>query len=94
MRAGKITSGEEAVIKSMQAGKVKVLFIAKDASDSTKDKMEKKAFFYHVMTIGAFTAEELSKAIGKLHRRTVGVCDDGFAQMIAGYTERGDLHEG
>jgi len=94
LRAGKLVSGEESVIKTMQANKTKLLFVASDASESTKDNFEKKAFFYNTKVIGSYTAEELSKSIGKLHRRAIAICDDGFAELILSYIERGDQHEG
>ena len=47
-KAGKVTTGEDLVIKSMQHGKAKIVFVASDSSSSTIDKFDKKCFFYKV----------------------------------------------
>jgi ribosomal protein L7Ae-like RNA K-turn-binding protein len=94
LRAGKIVSGEDAVIKAMQTNQTKLIFLANDASDAIKDKLDKKAHFYNTKIINIFNAEELSKSIGKLHRKAIAICDEGFTNLILGYIERGDLHEG
>lgn len=80
-KAGAIVSGEESVIKGLQEGNVKMVFVSKDASEATLDKFSKKCFFYHVDDIEIFTSDELSKAIGK-ERKIVGITDNGFSKAI------------
>lgn len=94
LKAGKLVSGEDAVIHAMQTNQTKLIFLASDASIQAKDKFEKKAFFYGVQIIELFNAEELSKSIGKLHRKAIAICDEGFTKLILGYIERGDRYEG
>ncbi|MDY0063656.1 MAG: 50S ribosomal protein L7 [Bacilli bacterium] len=76
-RAGFIVSGEEANLLALQHGRLKILFVAKDASDRTKDKFNRKCYFYKVMCNFEFTSEELSSALGK-QRKIVGLTDQGF----------------
>lgn len=81
-RAGKIISGEDLVIKSMQQGKAKLVFVASDASSSTLDKFNRKCFFYNVECIFDYDTDELSKAIGKTMRRIIALTDKGFCDAF------------
>lgn len=81
-RAGKITTGEDLVIKSMQHGKAKIVFVASDASSATIDKFDKKCFFYKVPCILDFDTDELSRAIGKPMRKIIALTDKGFCDAF------------
>jgi len=80
-KAGKLVTGEDSVILSLQKKETKLVFVAKDASIQTIDKFEKKCFFYKVECISIFTCDELSNAIGS-DRKVIGVTDSGFANAI------------
>ncbi len=82
MRAGKITLGEDAVIKTIKKGKAKIVFVAKDVGESTKKKINDKCKSYNVKMVQIFTSEEQSQAIGKMNRVLIGVVDEGFANAI------------
>jgi len=81
-RARKIVSGEELVIKGIQANRVFFVVIAKDAAENTSNKMINKCDYYHIPYGIAFQREELGHAIGKLSRVVVGVTDKGFAKQL------------
>ena len=81
-KAGKVTTGEDLVIKSMQHGKAKIVFVASDSSSSTIDKFDKKCFFYKVECVFEFNTDELSKAIGKPMRRIIALTDKGFCDAF------------
>lgn len=81
-KAGKITTGEDLVIKSMQQNRAKLVFVASDASSSTIDKFDKKCFFYKVQCIFEFDTDELSKAIGKPMRKIIALTDKGFCDAF------------
>lgn len=81
-RAGKIISGEDLVIKSMQQQKAKLVFVASDASSSTIDKFDKKCYFYNVECIYDFDTDELSKSIGKPMRKIIALTDKGFCDAF------------
>ncbi len=80
--AKKIVTGEEFVIEKIRQNQVKFLFIAKDASEKSKKKLIDKATFYKVEYNLDFSSEELSKAIGKQNRMSIGILDKGFTKLI------------
>ena len=69
-RAGKLISGEELVIKAVQSGQARLVFLANDAGSNVTKK-----------TTDKFNALELSMAIGK-PRKTVAVVDAGFSKKM------------
>ena len=80
-RAGKMVSGEEFVLNDVRTEKMKIVFVATDASDNTKKKLTDKCSYYEVPCILSFSQGELSHAIGK-HRMICGVTDAGFAKKL------------
>ena len=80
-RANFIISGEESVIKALQQNRLKIVFIASDASPKTVDKFVRKCYYYKVVYILDFSSEELSSAIGRT-RKIIGLTDLGFANAI------------
>ncbi|MBW5444531.1 50S ribosomal protein L7ae [Cohnella sp. CFH 77786] len=83
MRAGKLVSGEETVLKAVRAGEAKLVVLAKDASDNTGKKLADKCGSYNVPLVVGFTRFELGGAVGKPERVMFAVTDQGFADMIA-----------
>ncbi len=81
-RAGKVIVGTDAVISKLQENKLNLIFVAKDASLATIDKIEKKAFYYDVKIIKSFTSDELSNCIGSNNNKVLGLSDKGFADTI------------
>ncbi|PWW06439.1 ribosomal protein L7Ae-like RNA K-turn-binding protein [Paenibacillus cellulosilyticus] len=84
MRAGKLVTGDDTVLKSIRQGKAHLVIVAGDASDNTKKKYRDKCGYYNVKLAEAFDRVELGKAIGKEARVLVAVTDAGFARMIVG----------
>ena len=80
-RAGKIISGEELVIKAIQQKKAYLVFVASDASSNLIKKISDKSNYYKIAKSTAYTSLELSIALGKA-RKTVAVCDAGFAKKM------------
>ena len=81
-KSGNLISGSNTCSITMKKGKVKLLLIAEDASDNTKDKMtnEAKARGVCVMIYG--DGEEMSHAVGESGRTVFGITDVNFAQVI------------
>ena len=79
-RAGKLISGEELVIKAVQSGQARLVFLANDAGNVTK-KTTDKCNYYNIEVSTVFNALELSMAIGK-PRKTVAVVDAGFSKKM------------
>lgn len=80
-RAGCIVTGEDNVAIAMSKNKLKIVFVAKDASERTIDKFDKKCYFYKVVCSLEFSSEELSSALGK-PRKIIAVSDKGFYDAI------------
>lgn len=80
-RAGKIVTGEEMTLKEIRLEKAKLILLASDAGKNTKKKIKDKSSFYEIPLIQAFTAEEISLAIGK-PRMVAGIMDAGFAKKV------------
>ncbi len=84
MRAGKLVSGEETVLKAVRSGEAKLVVLAEDASDNTEKKLTDKCGSYDVPLVIGFTRYELGGAVGKPERVMFAVTDHGFAQLISG----------
>ena len=80
-RAGKLITGEELVVKAIQTGKARLVFLANDASTNLTKKITDKSSYYEVKVSQIFSENELSLAIGS-HRKVVAIVDDGFAKKM------------
>lgn len=81
MRAGKLVTGEELVIKSIQKRQAKFIFVAHDASENTKKKLRDKSSHYKVPIDDSLEQMALSSAIGR-KRMIISVSDEGFAKKF------------
>lgn len=82
MRAGKLVTGDEGVLKAIRSGDAKLVIIAEDASPNTRKKFQDKCLFYGVPLMEVGTKAELGGSIGKEMRVILGVLDGGFAHML------------
>ncbi len=81
-KAGKVSSGEFAVEKSIKEGKTALVIVGRDASDNTRKHFEDMCNYRNI-PVGIYgTKEELGHAIGKETRATVAVSDQGFAAAL------------
>ena len=78
-KAGKVVSGEMAVVVAAQKKKATMLLAEASASANTKDKMGKLASTYELPLL---FVEDLGVAVGKPGRTMVALCDTGFANAI------------
>ena len=76
-KAGRITYGTDACLEDIKKGKVKLIIIAKDASDRTKITFQKETKKYGIGMYEGLSIEQISKAIGKLNKAVVGVKEIG-----------------
>lgn len=88
-KANQVVLGTDTVLKVLPSKKIKLLFIASDVSVATKDKFDKKAFFYQIKVVDKYTTDELSKALGVMQIKIIGICDEGFAKALMKEIERG-----
>lgn len=84
-RAGKCIIGEEAIIKSIQHKKAKVVLIAEDIGESTKKKITDKCKTYNIPCIMVDNREILSQAIGQVGRVAIAIEDKGFSKKMLSY---------
>ena len=80
-RAGKVITGEELVVKSIQNGKAQLVFVAADASANLIKKITDKSSYYEVAVSQMFSEIELSVAIGA-NRKVLAIADSGFAKKM------------
>ncbi len=81
-KAGKVSSGESAVLSDIRSFNSFLVLIAGDASEGTKKKFYDKSSFYEVPCYTYSTKDELAHAIGKEERSVISVQDGGFAEKI------------
>lgn len=81
-RAGKIVSGEEAVMSAVRGRKARLVIVAGDASERTKSMWENKCTYYEVPLRVAADRFDLGAAMGKAHRVVLAVIDQGFADKL------------
>ncbi len=91
MRAGKISFGADSVEDECKRRKVKLLIIAEDASERTKNKFKNIGNQYNIPIILDSTIEELSKQIGKNNKAILGIKDINFAKSIQKKYNGGDV---
>lgn len=80
-RADKIVSGEAQVIRQLPQRKLKLVFLATDATPTAAKKINDKCQFYQVIVDQSFKRNELSQAIG-MARSVVALTDEGFTRKI------------
>ena len=80
-RASKLAVGEEPVREALAEGKARVVFIAADASDHTRRKLEPKLADVPLQEVGASKAE-MGRALGRASCAICAVTDKGFAQSL------------
>ena len=80
-RAGRIISGEELVVKAIQEGKAKLVFLAHDAAPNLSKKIKDKSHYYQVDVSTVFSTLELSSAIGKA-RKVLAITDAGLTKKM------------
>lgn len=83
MRAGKLASGDGAVLDAIRGGDARLVVLAEDASDNTRKKITDKCNHYDVPLLVIGSRGELGACTGKEERVVFAVTDAGFAKLIA-----------
>lgn len=81
-RAGQVQSGDSGSEALLKKGKVRLIILAGDASDKTKEHFINIAKLGNVPWIEAGEKLQLGIALGKSPRSVVVVTDDGFALRL------------
>ncbi|WP_209862654.1 L7Ae/L30e/S12e/Gadd45 family ribosomal protein [Paenibacillus shirakamiensis] len=82
MRAGKLVTGDEIVLKAVRSHEAKLVILAGDASANTQKKFRDKCGTYNVPLMIGFERDKLGSSIGKPERIVLALTDQGFAKMI------------
>lgn len=90
-KARKITFGFDSTLQEIQRKKVKLVIIAEDASERTKNKFLQTTNVAKIPIIIHGKIEELSKAIGKQNKAIIGVKESNIATEIE-KIYRGDVN--
>ena len=90
-RARKVCFGADSVEERINKNKVKMLIVAEDASQRTKDKFNKIAKEKNVPIIIKGEIELLSKTIGKSNKAIIGIEDINLSNEIQRINNGGEI---
>jgi len=90
-RAGKIVSGMDAVSDDLKRNKVKLVIIARDASEKTASNIKYLAEVKNVPVIVIGNIAENSKAIGKENKAIVCIKDNNFSKEMLKVIDGGEI---
>lgn len=82
MRAGKVKSGEFAVMEAIRARTAKLVIVTEDASDNTKKQFSDKCKYYKIPMIFFGDKDSLGHAIGKDVRTSLAITDKGLSESL------------
>lgn len=88
---GKLVSGMDATLEGIKKHKVKLVIIASDASEKTKENIKYVCTNNDIKEIEFSTMEELGNIIGKKNRAIIGIRDESFSKGIMEKYNGGDL---
>lgn len=91
-RAGRLTSGDQAVRKELAQGKVKLLILAGDASKRTNLAFNEIAQSRRIPVIIYCSREVLGQILGKPPRSVVAILDEQFARGMLRASGRGEIN--
>lgn len=90
-KAGKVNFGSDSVEAEIKKRKIKLVIIAEDSSERTKDKFKKLSENYNIPYLVIGNIEELSKAIGKSNKAVIGIKDLNLSNQIQKINNGGEI---
>ena len=90
-RARKISYGADSVEIQLKKKKVKLIIVAEDASDRTKNKFIKLSNEYNVPIIISGEIDEISKTIGKSNKAIIGIEVENISKEIQKINNGGEV---
>lgn len=90
-RARNICFGADSVELEIKKRKVKLVVIAEDSSERTKEKFIKLSNEYNIPNIIGGGIDELSKAIGKSNKAIIGIKDINLSNEIQKINNGGEV---
>ncbi|MCL6611898.1 MAG: ribosomal L7Ae/L30e/S12e/Gadd45 family protein [Peptococcaceae bacterium] len=92
-RAGQVESGDAAVRNSVCRGRARLIILAGDAAERTREAFGRLARDYGIPLVVFGTKEGLGGILGKPPRSVVAVTGENFARGIVKIIERGEVFE-
>ena len=90
-RARKISYGADSVEIQLKKKKVKLIIVAEDSSDRTKNKFIKLSNEYNVPIIILGKIDEISKTIGKSNKAIIGIEEENISKEIQKINNGGEV---
>ena len=90
-RARKISYGADSVEIQLKKKKVKLIIVAEDASDRTKNKFIKLSNEYNVPIIILSEIDEISKTIGKSNKAIIGIEEENISKEMQKINNGGEV---
>ena len=90
-RARKISYGADSVEIQLKKKKEKLIIVAEDASDRTKNKFIKLSNEYNVPIIILSEIDEISKTIGKSNKAIIGIEEENISKEIQKINNGGEV---
>ena len=90
-RARKVSFGSDSVELKIKNKKAKLIIIACDASNRTKNKFFELSKKYEIPIIEIESIDSLSKAIGKANKAVLGIEDENLASEILRINNGGEF---
>ena len=81
-RSRHLIAGTDSVIKGLQSNKLNLIILANEASDSTKDKIIKKAYYYDVPVLEGYSIIDICNATGLKNPIVSAIDDLGLSKAI------------
>ena len=81
-KAGKLVTGYNTCLDLIPNGKLKLVILATDVGENTRNKIEGKCKSYGVPFRLGLDAETMSRACGKEDKGVFGLTDKGFSESI------------
>lgn len=90
-KAREISYGADSVEIQLKKKKVKLIIVAEDASDRTKNKFIKLSNEYNVPIIILGKIDEISKTIGKSNKAIIGIEEENISKEIQKINNGGEV---
>ena len=81
-KSRKMVSGEGITLEAIKKSKVKLVFLASDASENTRKRIKDKCSYRDIPVSEELDRLQIGNAIGKDERVVIGITDEGFSQSM------------
>ena len=88
---GKLSFGADSIENDIKKKTIKLVIVAEDSSNRTKDKFKRICENYDVPIIQFGNIETLSKAIGKNNKAIIGIKDVNLSKEIKKINNGGEV---